>query len=249
MNQGKETIINVNIRANSHWEDGKKMREFTNQEHKVWNQLYTNCARSRADLAHPDFVEGLKLLAIESDNIPDIGDVNEKLYKLTGWKGIFVEGLEDGPSFFKLLSEKKFPIGNFIRKADDLSYTPEPDIYHDLYGHLPLLTDPAYADFCERFGKTALKYVDDKEKFHQFERLFWFGVEFILIKSVDSTQIYGGGILSSSKECDYCLSDTPSVHAFDREIMMNTDFRIDILQKTLFVLESKKQLFDCLEGL
>ena len=148
-----------------------------------------------------------------------------------------------------MLAKRLFPVGNFIRDKRDLSYTPEPDMIHDLYGHIPLLVNRDYAQFCQKIGETACRFIDDDKKFHQFERFFWFTIEFGLIKTDDGPRAFGAGIASSIGECDFALSGGPEVIDFDIELIINQEFRIDEMQKKLFILESKSQLYGCIDEL
>ena len=129
-----------------------------------------------------------------------------------------------------------------------MTYTPAPDVFHDLYGHLPFLVDSNYADFCEDFGKRAIKYLGAPYIVKQFETLFWFGVEFPLVKTPEGLRIFGAGIASSISECDYALSSTPELVEFDPEKIRHQEYRIDEMQKKLFVLENPQQLYGCLDS-
>lgn len=222
------------------------LRVFSADEDRVWAMLHERLQRCREVQAHPLFVEGLKLLGINGETTPDLDAVNARLLALTGWRGVPVTGLEDGKSFFALLARREFPVGNFIRDAGDLSYTPAPDIFHDLYGHMPFLADPDYADFCWRFGVSASALADTPEKLLEYERLFWFGVEFPLVETPAGRRIFGGGILSSSGESDYALSAVPEALPFDIETIRRQAYRIDIMQTRLFVLERVEDLYGCL---
>jgi phenylalanine-4-hydroxylase len=193
------------------------------------------------------FSDGLRALEMDSDTIPNLDAVNKRLLKLTGWQGVFVEGLANGADFYSLLKERKFPIGSFIRDKRDLGYTPAPDVLHDLYGHIPFFADRDYADFCQRFGETAMRYAGEPEKFRQFERVFWFTIEFGLVDTPKGTRIFGAGIASSIGECEYALSSAPEILPFDIETIRRQEFRIDEMQKRLFKLESPQQLYASLE--
>jgi len=186
---------------------------------------------------------------MDQDSIPDLRSINKKLKDLTGWEGVLVEGLEGGDTFYQLLSERRFPIGNFVRDKKDLSYTPEPDIVHDFYGHIPFYADKEYADFSQKFGEVAMRYVREPEKFRQFERMFWFTVEFGLIETSEGVRIFGAGIASSIGECEYALSSKPEVLPFNLDVVRNQEFRIDEMQKRLFLLKNTKQLYTCLKDL
>ena len=214
-----------------------------------WNAILENHKTTREEQVYDIFHKGLELLNIGPDKVPNIKDINSRLESLTGWRGVFVDGLEDGESFYKMLSEKKFPVGNFIRDKKDLSYTPEPDIVHDLYGHLPFFTDKRYADFCQAFGEATCRFIDRDDLLRQFERFFWFTVEFGLIKTPKGNRVFGAGIASSTGECAYALSGEPEVLPFDIDKIRHQEFRIDEMQKRLFIMESEDQLYNSLDEL
>lgn len=216
---------------------------WTDVDHATWRQIVTTQAPRRSRQAVGIFEEGLQALGMDQEKIPSLAEINTRLRALTGWEGIFVEGLKDGQSFYAMLAERKFPIGSFIRDKNDLSYTPEPDVVHDLYGHIPFLADEKYADFSQRFGQEAMKYASNPEKFQEFERLYWFTVEFGLIKTPQGRRAFGAGILSSIKESVVALSDTPTVYPFDPKVVRAKEFRIDQIQDVLFELESSEQLY------
>ncbi len=224
-------------------------REYTESEHQTWNMLFKNLEYCRTHQAHPIFSQGVDALGIDGNRIPDLTTINSKLSSMTGWEGVPVEGLEEADSFFIGLRERKFPIGNFIRDKEDLSYTPAPDVFHDLYGHLPFLANKDFASFCHDFGKRACKYLNQPERLRQFERLFWFGVEFPLIETTQGRRIFGGGILSSKGESNYALGNTPEVLPFNIEVIRNLDYKIDEFQNKLFLLQSENQLYNCLDDL
>lgn len=223
------------------------IKAFTEKEHRTWSTLFARLDHCRKAQAHPLFAEGLSLLGITGEKIPDMAEVNRRLRKLTGWQGVPVVGLEEAGSFFEGLSRREFPIGNFIRDEKDISYTPAPDIFHDLYGHLPFFTDPDYANFCHEFGVRACRFAQDPVRLRQFERLFWFGVEFPLVETPRGRRIFGGGILSSFNESNYSLSEQPKILPFEVELIRNRDYNIDEMQKQIFVLKSPDQLYGCLE--
>lgn len=223
-------------------------KKFTPEEDGVWKALFDGQVPLRDQQIHSIFSKGIEKLRVPSDRVPNIDEINQHLESLTGFKGIPVEGLESAPSFFEMLARREFPIGNFIRAALDLSYTPAPDIFHDLYGHLPFLADKAYADFCHDFGVRAVKYNDRPELARQWERLFWFGVEFTLVRTPAGRRIFGAGIASSFGECVYALSPKPRVIPFDIEDIRRREYKIDEFQGTLFELSSPEQLYSCLDA-
>jgi len=226
-----------------------KDKIFTKKEIKTWNTVLSLQLETREFQIVDLFHTGLDTLKITPDKIPQLSDINMILEKNSGFKGVYVDGLENGKSFYTMLAKKIFPIGNFIRKPEQLSYIPEPDMIHDLYGHIPFLVDKEYAAFCQKFGEVACKFIDDDEKFHKFERFFWFTIEFGLIKTNNGPRIFGAGIASSIGECEFSLSSKPKVVDFDIDAIINQEFRIDQMQKKLFVLQDEYQLYDSIDEL
>jgi len=224
-------------------------RVFTKDEMETWQKVLSIHEKKRNNQVVDIFHIGLETLNITKDKIPKLQEINKVLEKTSGFKGKYVTGLEIGKNFYPMLANRIFPVGNFIRDKRDLSYTPEPDMIHDLYGHIPFLVDKNYADFCQKVGEMACRFIDDDEKFHQFERFFWFTIEFGLIKTINGPRAFGAGIASSIGECDFALSSEPEVIDFNIDLIINQDFRIDIMQKKLFILDSKSQLYECIDEL
>lgn len=221
-------------------------RDFGPEGLKTWALTLNNHSQTRKSQVMDIFHEGIEKLKITHEEIPSLDEINLKLKSMTGFQGVFVEGLEDGESFYKMLSERKFPIGDFIRSIEDLNYTPAPDIIHDLYGHMPFFTDERYSDFCQKFGAAACSFLDRPELFEQMERVFWFTIEFGLIRTKEGVRVFGAGIASSIGECEYALGDVPEILPFDLDVIRKQEFRIDEMQKKLFVLESVEQLYESL---
>lgn len=224
------------------------MREFSPEEHNTWQLLFARLKEKRSRQIVKIFSEGIEALGITGARIPDLDEVNLRLSALTGFRGTPVEGFEEAASFYEMLSRREFPIGFFIRSPEDLGYTPAPDIFHDLYGHLPFLVDPGYAYFCQELGRRTVKYAHDPALLRQWERLFWFGVEFSLVKTGDGIRIFGGGIASSYNECEYSLSGKAEVLPFDIELIRHQEFDISRMQERIFLLDSPRQLYDCLDA-
>lgn len=224
-------------------------RKFDIDEQKTWMEILQQHKKKRDNQICDIFLKGLSILKIDESHIPSLDEVNKILVQKSGFRGVFVEGLEEGASFYKMLAQREFPVGNFIRSRQDINYTPAPDVVHDLYGHLPFYTDRAYGDFCQKFGELAIKYVDQPVLFRQFERFFWFTAEFGLVNTPKGIRIFGAGIASSIGECEYALSGKPEVKPFDVALISQQEFRIDQMQTTLFCLESPEQLYNSLNEL
>lgn len=222
-------------------------RKYTDRDRETWRTILHAHARKREHQVCDIFLRGVEILGLREDRFPSLDEVNRILGTRTGFRGVLVEGLEEGADFYRLLANRAFPVGNFIRSPEDLSYTPAPDIVHDLYGHLPFFTDASYSDFCQKFGAAAMEFVGRPDLLRQFERFFWFTAEFGLVKTAAGLRIFGAGIASSTGECDYALSSVPEKKPFDIDAVRSQEFRIDEMQPRLFVLENPEQLYASLD--
>ncbi|HTP38166.1 MAG TPA: phenylalanine 4-monooxygenase [Steroidobacteraceae bacterium] len=221
---------------------------FTPGEHQTWTTLYERQAALLPGRACQPFLDGLDQLDLKGAGIPRFDDLNERLGALTGWKVVAVPGLVPDEVFFEHLANRRFPSGNFIRRPDQLDYLQEPDVFHDVFGHVPMLTDPVFADYMQAYGRGGLRALG-LGRLHNLARLYWYTVEFGLLQTAQGLRIYGAGILSSSSESVYCLEDPrPTRIDFDLERVMRTPYRIDDLQDRYFKIESLQQLLDATAG-
>ena len=222
---------------------------FTEIDHATWQTLFERQSQLLQNRAAPEILEGMKKLAICHRQIPKFSDLNAILQKETGFSIVPVKGFIPEDLFFGFLAERKFPSTCFIRKPHQLDYLEEPDIFHDVFGHVPLLVNPVFADFMQEFGRKGLEAIEcDMLEFAA--TLYWFTVEFGLITTAKGTRIYGAGILSSKGETIYALeSDIPLRLKFNSRRVMNTQYHIDSFQKTYFAIESFQELFDALRTL
>ena len=189
-----------------------------------------------------EYLDGIDKLGLPLDRIPQLSEINTVLAETTGWQVTRVPALIPFQTFFELLANKQFPVATFIRTHEELDYLQEPDIFHEIFGHCPLLTNPWFAEFTHTYGKLGLAAT--KEQRVYLARLYWMTIEFGLVDTPAGRRIYGGGILSSPKETVYSLSSEPKHQAFDPLEAMRTPYRIDILQPLYFVLPELKRLFD-----
>ena len=219
--------------------------DYTDAEHHVWRQLFTRQIQCLPNRACDEFIQGLAILDYPSSQLPQLNDVSAKLTQATGWSVVPVEALIPAAEFFRLLAQREFPAATFIRTPEDLDYVTEPDIFHELFGHCPLLTQPVYADFVQAYAQFVL--ASDKNDWLLLQRLFWFTVEFGLINNPGGLRAYGGGILSSYSETPYCIdSNKPQRKPFDVLTALRTPYRIDMLQNIYFVIQDYQQLYDIL---
>lgn len=215
--------------------------DYSEEEQGTWKLLYQRQCERLKDRACEAFLEGITALDLDAETIPQLPQINQKLNDLTGWGVQAVAAMIDYEQFFELLADKKFPIATFIRTREDIDYIREPDLFHEYFGHCPLLTNPAYAAFSQHYGKLGL--AASKADRRMLARLYWFTVEFGLIETPQGLRIYGGGILSSPEESDYCLtSNRPLRKDLDVVEAFRTHFRIDELQRTYFKIRDFDEL-------
>ena len=216
---------------------------YTTQEHETWKILFERQMEVLAPRICSEYVAGVETLGFTSDKIPNFNEVNEQLAAATGWQVAATKGLIKSRAFFDMLADKKFPAGFFIRSREQLDYLEEPDIFHDLFGHIPLLCNPAYANYMHEYGKggaRALKYKTTKN----LARLNWWTIEFGLIQKDDELKIFGAGLASSFGEAQYCVDDSSAHHIkFELERCMRTRVYINDFQPCYFVINSFEDLF------
>lgn len=215
-----------------HWD------RFTAEEHGVWDRLFARQVEMLSGRAIRAFEQSLDVLRLSKPGIPDFRELNQRLSERTGWTVVSVPGLVPDDIFFGHLARRQFPAGNFIRSADRLDYLEEPDVFHDVFGHVPLLALPAFADFMQALGEQGLRALRLGE-IGRLSRLYWYTVEFGLAREEGDLKIYGAGILSSFGESRFAL-ESPEPHriAFDLERILRTSYRSDAFQQSYFVIDS-----------
>jgi Phenylalanine 4-hydroxylase (EC 1.14.16.1) len=219
---------------------------YSKTDHEVWDTLYKRQRELLPAYACKEFLEGVERFGFGEGGIPRFEDLNKVLGEATGWQIVAVEGLLPDEVFFDHLANRRFPVSWWIRRPDQLDYLSEPDLFHDLFGHVPLLLNPVFADYMEAYGKGGMKaHAIGSEALMNLTRLYWYTVEFGLINTPEGMRIYGAGIVSSKGESVYSIdSHAPNRIGFGLERVMNTKYRIDTYQQTYFVIDSFEQLFD-----
>lgn len=216
---------------------------YTAQDHDTYRRLFARQSALLPGLACDEFIAALPSLGA-SDQIPRFEDINAKLFPATGWQIVAVPGLIPELAFFTLLSERKFPVTDWIRTPEEFDYIVEPDVFHDLFGHVPLLFNPVFADHMQAYGAGGLK-AHGLSACEQLSRLYWYTIEFGLMQQTDGLRAYGAGILSSSGELQYAVnSPVPQRQPLDPVRTMRTRYKIDSYQQTYFVIDCFQQLFD-----
>ncbi len=227
--------------------DSSGLIPYSDEENAVWRELRQRQERLLPGRVCEEYLEGLEKLALPRRQVPQLRDVSVRLTKFSDFSLRSVPALISPRQFFALLAERKFPIATFIRRREDFDYLQEPDIFHEIFGHCPLLTHRPFADFVQKFGKAAQGA--EKRYLWPLQRLFWFTVEFGLIETPSGTRIYGAGIASSPGETRYALkSKIPEHRAFDLLSVFRTPYRIDIFQPIYYVIQDYNQLLDLFAG-
>jgi phenylalanine-4-hydroxylase len=216
---------------------------FTAPEHATWATLFQRQAALLPGRACPEYLAGLRALDFAA-GIPDFRALSETLHRLTGWQVVAVPGLVPDAVFFDHLANRRFPAGNFIRRPDQLDYLQEPDVFHDVFGHVPMLTDPVFADYMQAYGRGGQRALRHGS-LPNLARLYWYTVEFGLVRTDAGLRVYGAGIVSSASETIFALDD-PSPHrlGFSLPRVLRTPYRIDDFQQTYFVVDSLPALLD-----
>jgi phenylalanine-4-hydroxylase len=220
------------------WTIAQDWSRYTAAEHALWDRLFARQAVQLQGRAVPAFLAGLEVLHLSKPGIPDFAELSARLRRLTGWQVVAVPGLVPDEVFFEHLANRRFVAGRFLRKPDQIDYLQEPDVFHDVFGHVPLLSDPVFADYMQAYGEGGLRAAR-LGAIERLARLYWHTVEFGLIRTPEGLRIYGSGIVSSHGESDYALDDAaPPRIAFDMPRVMRTRYRIDAFQPAYFVIDS-----------
>jgi phenylalanine-4-hydroxylase len=219
----------------------QEFKAYTPENHRVWKTLCQRRIPELRQTACKAFLDGMDVIGLSEDSIPDLAEINARLAPVTGWAAAAVPGYLPAKDFFYSLSLRKFPTTVTIRSEDQLDYLPEPDIFHDVFGHVPMHANVAFGDFLQYYGQVAYNTADEA-KLLELARLFWFTVEFGLIREDGKVKLFGSGLMSSPGEGAHCLTDAVKKADFDLEKVIAQPFEIDHFQPILFVADSYEQL-------
>jgi len=218
--------------------------DYTGQDHAIWRTLFERQSKLLPGRTCNEYLEGLSALGVAAEGIPDFERLSDIMERATGWRIVAVPGLVPDDVFFRHLAARRFPATNWIRRPEQLDYLQEPDLFHDVFGHVPILMNPVFADYLQSYGRGGLKALG-LGALTKLVRLYWYTVEFGLIQTKAGLRIYGSGIVSSRGETIYSLeSEVPKRIAFDLMRIMRTNYKIDDYQANYFVIESFEQLFE-----
>lgn len=218
--------------------------KYTEEDFEVWQILFNRQMPNIIDVACPQFLNGMLDIGFTADKIPNFEEVTKVLEAKTGWGLTVVPGLIDNKPFFEFLNNRKFCATTWFRKKSQLDYLEEPDMFHDVFGHVPLLTNQNFVDFLQNLSKIALKHIDNEDIIEYISRIYWYTVEFGLIQYPDALKIYGAGILSSIGETKYCLGEIPQRVPYNVYDIICTPYIKDKFQPKYFVIQSYKELYD-----
>ncbi len=224
----------------------QRYESYTSEDHEVWSILYERRMATLRDTGSAVFLDGADRIGLLPGRVPNLSEINRRLGATTGWVAIGVGGFIPAAQFFRSLAGRRFPTTLSVRPREQLDYLPEPDIFHDVFGHVPLHSDPVFADFLHRFGCLAAA-ADNEAETQAMARLFWFTVEFGLIRERGRVKVYGSGLISSHADAANALGSGCARRPFSLEAVLAQPFEIDHLQDVLFVIDSFDQLFTAVE--
>ena len=216
---------------------------YTQEDFEVWKLLFNRQASLIKSSASSEYLKALDVIGFSDERIPDFKQIADVLKPLTGWNLVTVPNISEQKQFFVFLSQKQFTATCWLRRMDELDYLEEPDMFHDVFGHAPLLSNKAYTDFFKAISHIALKYIDNPKAIELLGRIYWFTIEFGLIRENEKLKIYGAGIISSFGETQNCFKESTKKFDFNVRQILDTDFRTDVLQDKYFVIDSFEQLY------
>jgi phenylalanine-4-hydroxylase len=222
---------------------------YTKQDFEVWKTLFNRQLNVLKPIVSKEYLTALKVINFKEDKIPDFEEVNAILKNTTSWSLEVVPNISEQKDFFNFLSQKKFTTTCWLRAMEQLDYLEEPDMFHDVFGHVPLLTNEPYVNFFKGISDIALQYIENEKAIELLGRLYWFTIEFGLIEEGGLMKIYGAGIISSKGETENCLSNNVEKLPFDIQTIFETDYRTDVFQERYFVISSFQQLYDSLDSI
>ena len=216
---------------------------YTAEQHAIWRDLVSRRLPQLEEHACAEYLDGFQQIGLQADRLPKLKEVSQRLQPRTGWNSTPVSGFLPADAFFEMLAARKFPTTTWIRGRDSMEYTPEPDIFHDVFGHVPMHAHPVFGDFLEHYGKVcaALK---DQEALERMGRLFWFTVEFGVMHQAGKVKVYGSGLISSHGECTHVVNGGPEIRDFRLDDVLETKVNVSEMQPVLYAIESFEQLYE-----
>jgi phenylalanine-4-hydroxylase len=221
--------------------------EYTVEQHARWAELVSRRMPQLKESACREYLDGFDLIGLREDRLPDLKAVSARLEPRTGWQSTPVSGFLPADAFFEMLAARMFPTTTWLRARESMEYTPEPDIFHDVFGHVPMHAHPVFADFLQRYGKICAGLMHDPLALERMGRLFWFTVEFGLIREKGAIKVYGSGLISSHGECSRVLEGGCEVKDFDLDAVLEQEIDTGAMQPVLFAVESFDQIYEAMK--
>lgn len=218
---------------------------YTSEQHAVWAELVGRVLPNVEKHAAREYLEGFQVIGLKPDRLPNLAEITRRLGPRTGWSSTPVSGFLPAPAFFEMLANRLFPTTTWLRSRESLEYTPEPDIFHDVFGHVPMHAHKVFGDFLEHYGRVCAG-ITDQMTLEKLGRLFWYTVEFGLIRQNGEVKVYGSGVISSQGECRNVISGGCHVRDFSLDEVLNTPVKVDELQKVLFAVSSFDQIYEAM---
>jgi len=218
---------------------------YTDEQHAIWAELVGRVLPELEKHASRAYLDGFQIIGLQKNRLPRLASISARLEPRTGWNSTPVSGFLPAPAFFEMLASRRFPTTTWIRSRKSLEYTPEPDIFHDVFGHVPMHAHKVFADFLERYGRVCAS-IEDKQVLERLGRLFWYTVEFGLIREGNEIKLYGSGLMSSHGECLNVVQGRCSVHDFSLDEVLETPVKVDEFQRVLFAISSFDQMYEAM---
>ena len=218
---------------------------YTDEQHAVWAELVGRVLPELEKHASRAYLEGFQIIGLQKDRLPRLASISARLEPRTGWNSTPVSGFLPAPAFFEMLAARRFPTTTWLRSRDSIEYTPEPDIFHDVFGHVPMHSHKVFADFLQRYGRVCAS-IEEERVLERLGRLFWYTVEFGLIREGNEVKVYGSGLISSHGECKNVVEGHCAVHDFSLDEVLETPVKVDEFQKTLFAISSFDQMYEAI---
>lgn len=218
---------------------------YTDEQHSVWAELVGRVLPELERHAAHEYLEGFEIIGLKRDHLPNLAAISARLAPRTGWSSTPVSGFLPAPAFFEMLATRNFPTTTWLRSRDSLEYTPEPDIFHDVFGHVPMHSHKVFADFLEHYGRVCAS-ISDAGVLEKLGRLFWYTVEFGVIRQHDEIKVYGSGLISSHGECANVIGGHCAIHDFSLDEVLATRVKVDELHKLLFAVSSFDQIYEAM---
>ena len=223
----------------------QKYTDYTEEQHGVWAELVGRVLPELERHAAREYLDGFEIIGLQRDRLPDLAEISARLLPRSGWASTPVSGFLPAPAFFEMLANRLFPTATWLRSRESLEYTPEPDIFHDVFGHVPMHAHRVFADFLQHYGRVCAA-TSDQAILEKLGRLFWYTVEFGLIRQGNEIKVYGSGVISSHGECQNVVQGGCAIHEFSLDEVLNTPVKVDELQRILFAVTSFDQIYEAM---